>query len=319
MEKRLYNALQVRFVKLRFSIVFSDDCILPKDKVSILRKGIESTLFRMNCICDRRCKACDFAAECIVQRAIYSRFEIKPDFATTSEHVGYLLECGNYQEDFKADEKLDFHLILFGKTIVYFHQFYQALTVLGKQEGIGPRHAKFHIIGIRNMEGMSVLKRKKIDMSEYVVHMLYDYIMFRKMWIGAISEKKEVVMTFDTPVILKHQSESLWKFQTEAMLSAIRQRIHLLNCFEGIESDILYPIEGASVPRTLYQEHHMVDVSRYSIQKNEEKTLKGLKGHMLLTGLTEDVLSLLLVGELIHLGIDTGSGFGKFHLEFVDN
>lgn len=318
MDKGLFNALQVRFVKLHFTLAFYEDSILPRDKVSAIRGGMGEMLLRMNCVRDRQCETCDFEKECTVQRVLYSPFDRKPDFVTTDGGVGYVLECENYQEHFKAGEKLDFYLILFGKTIVHFYQLYQAVSMLGEQEGLGKYHARFHIIGIRNMEGMSVSDGRTIDMDRYVVHMLYDYIMFRNLRCGPFAGKKDALLIFDTPLALKYQSEFIKDFQMEAILTSIRRRIYILDCFEGIESDSFYQTENSSVPKILRQEYNQVSVSRYSMRKDKKMILKGIRGSVLVTGITEDVLMLLLIGELIHIGKYTSFGFGRFHLKFVD-
>lgn len=318
MDKELFNALQVRFVKLHFTAAFCEDSILPRDKVSAIRGGMGEMLLRMNCVRDRQCGTCDFGRECTVQRILYSPFDRKPDFVTTDGGVGYVLECENYQEHFKTGEKLDFYLILFGKTIVYFYQLYQAISMLGEQEGLGKYHARYHITGIRNTEGMPVSDGKTVDMDRYVVHMLYDYIMFRNLRRGPYAGKKDALLIFDTPLALKYQGEFIKEFQVEAILTSIRRRIYILDCFEGIENDIFYQTENSSVPKILRQECHQASVSRYSMRKNKKMILRGIRGSVLLTEITEDVWMLLLIGELIHIGKFTSFGFGRFHLKFVD-
>lgn len=317
MDKKLFDALQVRFVKLRFTVAFSEDSILPKDKVSAIRGGMGEMLLRTTCVRNRHCEECDFETECVVQKIMYSKFERKPDFVTTGGSIGYVLECENYQENFNAHDKLDFYLILFGKTIIYFNQLYQALSILG-EEGLGKYHAKFQIIDIRNMEGMSILEEKMINMSKYVIHTLYDYLMFRIMRMGTLSAKTAVMMVFHTPLTLKYQSEFLREFRIDAILSAVRRRVFMLDCFEGIEGDILERNKDDCRLKIRSQECHMAYVSRYSTRKKEKMVLRGLKGYVLIEGLSEELLRLLLIGELTHIGKNTSFGFGRYHLKIVD-
>ena len=128
--------LKIRYVKLHFHLRLIDDTILPRNKVSALRGGMGEMLLRANCIRNRECEKCDFVSECIVRRTMYSQFEIQPEFMQPNDRVGYVLECENYHENFSAGEELTFQLILFGKNIVYFNQYLQALYCLG-MEGIG--------------------------------------------------------------------------------------------------------------------------------------------------------------------------------------
>ena len=70
MDIELFNALQVRFIKLHFTVAFCGDSVLPRDKVSAIRGGIGEMLLRMNCVRDRQCETCDFEKECTVQRIL---------------------------------------------------------------------------------------------------------------------------------------------------------------------------------------------------------------------------------------------------------
>lgn len=126
------------------------------------------------------------------------------------------------------------------------------------------------------------------------------------------------MILFDSPLSLKYQNEYLQEFQIEPIINAVKRKTYMLNCLEGIESGILeyneYPI-----PEILRQEKRLVGVKRFSMRKNEKMILRGLQGYVVVTGVTEELLELLLVGELIHIGKSTIFGFGRFHLKVVEN
>lgn len=315
MEKDLFNLLQVRFIKLKFTISFRHDSILPKDKVSALRGGLGKMLLSTNCIRDRQCSECDFENECVVQRIIYSKFEIKPDFVTTEAGVGYILECCDIREKANCGDKLDFYLILFGKTIVYFYQIYQAFVMLGERTGIGKYRTKFTVERIKNFEGVTLQRNNYIDMKNYVIHRLYDYILFRKLQIGDVSTDTKIRMTFDTPVTLKSQGAFIQKFEMEPILNAIKRRLYMLNCFEGIKIYIDNYEVSNFIPKIMFQEYKLESLKRYSNRKEKQMVFKGLKGYLVLRGVSEEVLTLLLIGELIHIGKNTTFGFGQYHLK----
>ena len=63
--------------------------------------------------------------------------------------------------------------------------------------------------------------------------------------------------------------------------------------------------------------YELAKITNYAL-KNKKMILKGIRGTVLLTEITEDVLMLLMIGELIHIGKYTSFGFGRFHLKFVD-
>ena len=65
------SELDIRYVKLEFTLTFPNSCVLPISKASAIRGGMGEMLLRANCIRDRNCDNCDFVEECIVQRTMY--------------------------------------------------------------------------------------------------------------------------------------------------------------------------------------------------------------------------------------------------------
>ena len=163
MNQLIKNALHIRYIKLYFTVAFQEDAILPQNKASAIRGGIGELLLRSNCIRDRKCERCDFRGECIVQRTMYTQFKEKPAYVTTGESVGYVLECENVQERFREGECLEFALILFGKNIVYFSQYLQAVYALGTL-GLGKHRARFRLVSVNNMAGEDILVDNQIYM-----------------------------------------------------------------------------------------------------------------------------------------------------------
>jgi hypothetical protein len=325
MDSLLHQALQIRYVKLHFVIELLEDTILPHDKVSALRGGIGEMLLRANCIRDRQCKKCDFETECIVQRTMYSKFNKKPEFVTTGESVGYVLECENYQEEFAAGEQLEFRMILFGKTIVYLNQYLQAIFSLGMQ-GLGKEHSRFQIVGVYNTKKQPLLEDGNIFMERYQVSTVADYVERRlrqlKQKLSTAEKENEIDSTenvlpmgliFYTPLTLKFHGEFIQEFNMEAIINAIKRRIYMLDCFEGIEGEE-HQKKNYPIPVILNQTSRFTTVTRYSNRQRERMQLKGIRGRVMLEHVEPEVLALLLAGELIHIGKNTSFGFGRFGL-----
>lgn len=175
MSQLLIKSQDIRYTKLTFTIEFTEDTMLPKQKVSAIRGGIGEMLLRANCVCGRECEKCDFLDECIVQRIMYSKYEKKPSFVTTGESVGYVLECDNYKEEFYQGDQLSFQLILFGKNIVYFNQYLQAISMLGVS-GLGKHQAHFIIVSVKNQYWQDILVNNSIQMGNYQISTLGEYI-----------------------------------------------------------------------------------------------------------------------------------------------
>lgn len=302
------KALYVRYIKLHFTLLLSEDCTLPMNKASAIRGGMGEMLLRANCIRNRECEVCDFQGECIVQRTMYSQFDYKPDFVTTGDSVGYVIECENYQEAFQAGDTLNFNLILFGKTIVYFNQYLQALFALG-ENGIGKERAKFLIFQVKNTRGQSILDGSNIHMKYYQVETLKDYVDYRMKQLGQDGHLNKMV--FCTPLTQKFQGEFLKEFSMEAINKSIQRRLYILNCFEGNDIQEFYQ-EELFVPTIMEQSVREIKVKRYSSRKDEKMYLKGVKGEIFLEKLPKELLELYFAGELIHIGKNTSFGFGRY-------
>ncbi len=280
--QQLEKALQVRYVKLHFGLRITEDTRLPMNKVSAIRGGIGEMLLRANCIRDRQCGSCDFESECIVRRTLYSRFDEKPDFVTSGDSVGYVLECEDYGEDFYEGDLLEFHLILFGKTIVYF----------------------------RNTTGKDMLRGSEILMERYEVKTLWDYVTYRqRSFVGRALPDR---ICFRTPTTLKYRGKIQQMFSLEAILPALCRRIHMLDCFEGLECEML-KWEGI-YPKVRTESSEQIAVYRYSSTQDQKMPLRGIRGGMQLEKIPEDLILLLLAGEVTHIGKNTSFGFGRYRL-----
>lgn len=314
----LEEILKIRYVKLHFRIQLLEDTILPKHKVSALRGGIGEMLLRANCISDRECDNCDFAEECIVQRTMYSKTENKPAFVTNGDSVGYVLECENYQEEFAAGDEILFSLILFGKTIVYFNQYVQAIQLLG-MNGIGKYESKFQILRIENTRRKQILESNQIYMENYKVETLSDYVRYRLGKLGIDMEdigQRTISLRFHTPLSVKYQGKELTDFHGEGIWNALRRRLYMLACFENLKADAFYQVR-VEPPVSVQSDARSQTVSRYSFRKETKMKLKGICGTVRLQGIDVPKLLLFLAGELIHVGKNTSFGFGRYYIDEI--
>lgn len=307
--RNLLKELQIRYVKLHFTIEFDEDTIMPRNKVSAIRGGVGEMLLRMNCICDRNCMNCDFTKECIVQRIMYSTFDIQPESVNTQAGIGYVYECNNTKEQFLQGEKMEFQLLLFGKTIVYFNQYLQAIYGLG-QQGIGKNYSRFHIVEIRNSKKEVILHKNSLYMEQYQVETVADYVNDRFKKLKEQGQQNKII--FSTPLTLKYQNEFIQQFSMKQIFTAINRRIYMLNCFEGLKNELhKQQIEDRKI---VFQKSKMQEVGRYSFRKEEKMILRGITGVVETEPLSDDEVKLLLAGELLHIGKNTSFGFGKYKI-----
>ena len=335
MSQLLIKSQDIRYTKLTFTIEFTEDTMLPKQKVSAIRGGIGEMLLRANCVRRRECEGCDFADECIVQRIMYSKYEKKPSFVTTGESVGYVLECDNYKEEFYQGDQLNFQLILFGKNIVYFNQYLQAINMLGVS-GLGKHQAHFIIVAVKNQYWQDILVNNSINMENYQISTVGEYIDYRMRQLqkarlqepqfqeqlqkesqGKLSHAGDGsysgMLTFHTPFTVKYQGEFIRDLQMEPIIASIRRRLYMLDCFEGIEAEIFWD-ETPEVAITTHQQSRLEGVNRYSNRRDSAMTLRGIRGKVWFEGADLDTMKLLFVGELLHIGKNSSFGFGEYQV-----
>lgn len=303
----LEKALQIRYVKLHFTLRLLEDAHLPMNKPSAIRGGIGEMLLNANCIRDRNCSSCDFESECLVRRTMYSKFERKPEFVTDGDSVGYVLECENYETDFRKGDSLEFHLVLFGKTIVYFSQFLQAIYQLGTA-GLGKEHARYEIVSLTNTLGEDMLDEYLVRMERYRIQRVWDYVVYR-----AKHPPIENLISFCTPVTLKYQGQIQKKLSLEAIVPAVLRRIYMLDCFEGFECDALH--WNDTYPNVMIENSKEIAVRRYSSTQDRRMQLMGIKGVLRLENIPKTLLPILLAGELMHIGKNTSFGFGRYRVK----
>ena len=307
------ECFDIRYVKLHFRIAFTEDTLLQKYKASALRGGMGEMLLRQNCIRDRMCDKCDFAGECLVQRIMYSKMEIQPDFMSGGDSVGYVLECEDYREEFDAGDQLEFQVIIFGKTIVYFAQILDAFYRLGMY-GIGKNKSKYEIVSITNSRKAPILSGNNVVMENYRVETVDEYVAYRLK--KFFTNDDPVVLKFQSPLTLKYQGEFIRRFDHEAIITAVKRRLYILSCFEGIDTDVRNRELSDSISSDPI-EQHVVRIPRYSNRKNEKMYLEGIEGRCCIRGIDDKMLRLLLAGELLHIGKNTSFGFGRYHVSAV--
>ncbi len=309
----LEKNLAVRYVKLYFTVRFLDAAALPRDKTSALRGGMGEMLLRSNCVRDRNCENCDFAGECLVRRMMYSKFEKKPAFVTTGESVGYIIECEDQREFAEPGDTMEFQLLLFGKSIVYFSQFLIAFSSLGMQ-GLGKEKARFQICAVKNSDRIPILSDGDILMRHYTIKCLEDYVDERLQNLEEkLRECGALRLQFVSPLSVKFRGEMLREFSAEAIVTGIKRRLYMLGCYENLDVESFYQKEY-QVPEIVEQDHVPVTVKRVSYRHNDKIFLHGLKGFVILEQISDEVLHLLLAGELIHVGQNTSFGFGRYRV-----
>ena len=312
LSEELENLLQIRYIKLHFCLEILRDGRLPRYKSSALRGGMGQMLLMSNCIRDKNCENCDFEEDCLVRRMMYPKMTIRPKFMTQQDSEGYVLECENRDEFFSAGDKLEFNLLLFGRTIVYFFQFLQAFYYLGMQ-GLGSERVPFRVLHVTNTKRELIVEDSNIYKEHLRILQLSEYVRYR---LGKANIHDSNTLVFHSPLTMKYKGEVQEEFDPEAIMAAAERRLYILNCFEGRREDEDYSrvLVQDHVPDLVGQHAYIVKVPRFSGTHNKKVSFQGIRGHCAFSEMDDTARTLLIAGELIHIGKNTSFGFGRYTL-----
>lgn len=307
--KQKKMTFDIPYIRLRFYAEMLADTRLPASKVSALRGGMGEMLLRQNCVNGRKCDGCMFHQACPVYRTLYTPMDPKPRYVTGQESVGYLLECSDRSEFMEKGDRLVFHLVLFGESIVYFNLYLQAFALLG-MSGLGSARTQFRIAEVRNTEGGKIVSGNHVDMGKYRYSLVSDYIKRRKAELGFCDGKYR--LTFTAPLAMKYQKEYMNRFYAEALVKGAARRVQMLNYYIGNDADLP---EFSRYPVIRSQTVRKESVKRYSHTQGGPVTLRGISGQVFFQDMPEECLNYLIAGELTHMGKCSSFGFGKYYLE----
>lgn len=321
----LIDFMKIRYIKLHFTLEIRERGYIPRDKVSALRGGMGQALLISNCIrddqygkvdssTDVKCRRCGFSEHCLVQRMMYPKMIIRPVFMKTRDNEGYIIECEDTREWFNTGDKLQFNLLLFGGTIVYFYRYLQAFIDFG-EKGIGASNIRFWVSSITNTKGNTLFDGLQVFKEQYTVMLVSDYVKYRlKSYdIEKVRKTRRCRLVFHSLTSITHNAKEQEKFHPEAIMAAVERRLYIMNCYEGVGE---YEKKG----RIIYKEHIpalVLENSRKGTMKRSNDNLHGIKGWCDLENIDDTALKLLIAGELYHIGKNTTFGFGRYSL--IDN
>ena len=310
MTDKIRDILNIRYIKLHFELELLSDSKLPVYKPFALRGGMGYMLMDKYCMADRDCKNCDFQSECVMRRILYAGFDVQPYFIRDGGSCGYVIECEDYRTDYFAGDELHFQIILFGKTIAYFQQILDAFIDLGKK-GLGPNKALFAVRNVTNSRRQAVFKEGTVFRERYEIGTIKDYVNYRS------CKQTGRRAVFHTPTVFMVKKKLVTEFEPLIIFRSIVRRLYILNYFEGNYIDTMsIGSKGTEnfidLPTASGQNAWIQKNERYSTNKKERYPMRGIKGYLDFSELTDDQCALLLAGELIHIGKETSFGYGKY-------
>ena len=303
----------IRFTQMRIKLLLPEACSLPSYKVSAIRGGLGQMLMAQNCIHDGACRECNFLSSCIVRNIMYSPFKIKPPSVTNEESMGYVIDCIDTRERYKAGDSFLVRFTLFGDTISYIMPVIYALTTLG-YTGLGKNKARFQIAEITNRYQKPVLRDGTINLKNVLIETVEQYVNERMDHRNV--EGRYLKVKLLSPCAVKYQGEFLKEFSGQSLVMSMLQKLYHYRLYEGNDAEKEYWDEE-EFPVICSQNMKKVIIPRYSTTQEKKMYLKGIQGGLELAGCNERLQRLLYATEILHLGKNTRLGFGKIQVDNI--
>lgn len=301
----------IRFTQMRIKLAFQETCSLPSYKVSAIRGGLGQMLMAQNCIRDGACHECNFVSSCIVRNIMYSPFKIKPPSVTSEESMGYVIDCTDTRERYKAGDSFLVRFTLFGDTISYIMPVIYALTALG-YAGLGKEQARFQITEIINRYQKPILRNGTINLKNVLIETVEQYVderMSHRNAEGGVHLKIKLL----SPCAVKYQGQFLEEFNGCSLVMSMLQKLYHYRLYEGNEAQKEY-WEKEEFPIICRQHMKKVTIPRYSTTQEKKMYFNGIQGELWLAECNERLQRLLYATEILHLGKNTRFGFGKIQV-----
>ncbi len=296
----------MKFAVFQFELVAKDELRLPLYKGSAFRGLFGHALKRTVCVTNMAsCENCLLRQNC----AYAYIFET---FNERNERVAhpFVLEPPMLERSlFPPGDVLKVNLILFGKAIDYLPYIVYTFREMGKR-GIGAKRGKFWL--------QRVTKDEKIvyDFQEQLLH-----TDFTKEDLFQIKNKdehiKKVKIRFVTPTAIKKNGKINSNIDFLTLLKAVKRRVKALSIYHNGNLDPEFNIDfeaakALSIINTSFEPFHW---KRYSNRQQQKIDFSGFIGELELEGDLTPFMSLLRMGEIIHIGRGTVYGMGKYVVE----
>jgi hypothetical protein len=310
----------VSFADIRFSIRFLGDGSLPRFRGATLRGAFGYSLKKTIChIPNTPCQECPVvngcAYSCLFEGIAPSDRQIMRKYKYIPQPF-VLVVNGEDPSDIKQGQLYEFTIRLFGQSINHLPYIVFAIMQAG-EKGLGKDSIPFavdkviqiepsgteHVIYDKNSTNIKPGKAITLDPDHF----------------SNTDDHRTLKIRFETPVKYRLAGEICVRPDFIPLLKAALRRIRLVTYFYGSDlADYCDPghILDAGQSIQLHTDStKMFQFNRYSNRQKQKVPLGGMIGEATYEGHFEDLLPILKLAELIHIGKATSFGFGRIRLQ----
>ncbi len=312
--------LPFSFASFTFHLKAEDRIELPEYKGSTFRGGLGHALKQVWCLrpsqrfCEKNCrmpKQCAYSYIFETPKAWGPHSELH---ANNLPHPFVLLPPLNEQRIFEVGEALSFQLTLFGSAIQLVESFVVAFDKLG-EIGIGKGQGRFLLAKVTNADGSIVYSSDSEPGSgQVVVRNFEEFVEAAEQYRG-----HALNLSFLTPTHLLHHgrlSEPSFDIFLRRLLARASE-LAKIHCGQLWNLDYHHLIDSAiATVRTVEKRLEWQDWERYSNRQQQRMKFRGFVGTVTYQGQIQPFLSLIMLGQHLHIGNKTAFGMGKFEIQW---
>jgi len=297
---------------------------LPPYKGSAFRGGFGSVFKRVVCVNkEEDCKDCLLKFKCVYSYVFETPIDDRVEFKTTHMPHPYVIEPPlENRTRYLPGDLFSVNLILVGKAIDYLPYFIFVMEMLGKN-GIGKGRGRFLIERAENLshpfdtEGKVIFdaktKRLLCDMDRIT------FTCNKGEEENNICRSLSLHFLTPTRITFRNRLTTPSDFNFPVFTRNLLRRINLLShhCDTRLQIDYKNLLIQAESVQTNENRLYWYDWERYSARQDTRMKLGGFKGKVTFYGPISPFLSLIKIGEYVHVGNDTSFGLGRYVIDKI--
>ncbi len=304
----------------RIKIKGEEKIPLPDFPGVTLRGAFGMALKRVTCVTrEKNCEICMLNQKCVYAISFENIFSGDSPYLKGTDRAPhpvliYPLELGKSVT--RRGGTYTFGLTVFGNKRDYLPYYIYAIVRLGKI-GLGKQRGRFRVVSVKE-KYYPRGEREIYDPEVETLSFKGEGIPIHKI-LNSQTRRKRIALQAVTPLRLKAERKLQREPQLTHILKSAAFRLRLLSSLYSDEAiDLFSDLDlescqaGVEVPESCFE---WWEISRYSRRQGRGMNLGGAMGHIILSGDIQKIYPLLSVGQLLHVGKNTGFGLGRYELK----
>ncbi len=312
----LYKLPELPYLRTRFTLEACQDCRLPPHKGSLLRGALGHALRRAVCLVGPQveCGGCGFRQTCAYARL----YELLPSDDERGFVEGrpaaprpYVFEALDERCDFRAGERFDFDLLLFGEAARWQAHVGLAIEAMASQ-GLGARRHPFRRVA-GSYQDASLAWHELADPRSSQGELAPTVVAK-----PSPRSAERAVLRFVTPTRVIQNGQLKKDFSLRTVLWSGLRRVLELAHFHASPGHLDWNLEPlldlSDHVAVVSRDTRWLDLPRYSNRQRSRMTLGGIVGEWTLEGPLTALSPALQLAEIVHVGKAATFGLGKIEM-----